>query len=76
LQKPDGSQEGHDTWINFKYSNPNQVNSPASFITTIPLTALGNPKGRVRLYVATFAGDKIADIGPPQPLIIALPQAK
>ena len=75
LVKPGGSKEGHDSWINFKYSNPNQVNSPASYITTIPLAAIGNPKGKMRLYIGTF-GNQIADIGPPQPLVIDLARVK
>ena len=75
LVKPGGFKEGHDSWINFKYSNPNQVNSSAAFITTIPLASIGNPKGKVRLYIGTF-GDRLADIGPPQPLVIDLAQVK
>ncbi len=73
LMKPDKSKEGHDSWVNFKYSNPSQVNSPASFIATIPLASIGNPKGKIRFYIGTF-GNQLSDIGPPQPLVIDLAQ--
>jgi hypothetical protein len=78
LVKPGGSMEGHDSWINFKYSNASQLKSPASFTATIPLAAIGSPKGKVRLYIATLGnlGNVLSDIGPRQPLIIDLSQSQ
>ena len=70
LLKPDNSKEGHDSWLNMKFSDPNLVNSPAQSIVTIPLDAIGNPQNGLRLYFATVASGDLQDIAPTQPLIM------
>lgn len=65
LHKPDGSEEGHDNWLNMKFSDPFQTNSPAQFLVTVPLGAIDNPKGPIRLYVASSdSGQGFDDIAP------------
>ena len=68
LHKPDGSKEGHDSWLNMRFSDPSQVNSPAQFLVTVPLRAIDNPKGPIRLYVASSGQGFPHDIAPTNPL--------
>jgi len=68
LYKPDGSKEGHDSWLNMKFSDPFQANSPAQFLVTVPLHAIDNPKGPIRLYVASSGQGFLHDIAPTNPL--------
>lgn len=71
LVKADGSGESHDSWLNMNFSVPNQANSSAQSIVTVPLSAIGSPKNGVRLYLATINtsyGGGIEDIAPTQPL--------
>jgi len=68
LYKPDGSKEGHDSWLNMKFSDPFQANSPAQFLVTVPLRAIDNPKGPIRLYVASLCQGFLDDIAPTNPL--------
>ena len=69
--KPDHSAEGHDNWVNIKFSDPKLAYSPAQVIVTIPLSAIGNPKNAVRLYFGTVLfTESIQDIAPTQPLTL------
>ena len=68
LYKPDGSKEGHDSWLNMKFSDPFQANSPAQFLVTVPLSAIEKPKAPIRLYVASSGQVSLHDIAPINPL--------
>jgi hypothetical protein len=68
LYKPDGSKEGHDSWLNMKFSDPFQANSPAQFLVTVPLRSIDNPKGPIRLYVASSGQGFLHDIAPINPI--------
>jgi len=68
LYKSDGSKEGHDSWLNMKFSDPFQANSPAQFLVTVPLSAIEKPKGPIRLYVASSGQGSLHDIAPINPL--------
>lgn len=70
LYKPDGSKEGHDSWLNMNFSDPSQADSPAQFLVTVPLIAIDNPRGPIRLYVASSGGSfsYYDDIAPSSPL--------
>jgi hypothetical protein len=70
LHKPDGSEEGHDSWLNMKFSDPFQANSPAQFLVTVPLRAIDNSKGPIRLYVASSNQGSLDDIAPTNPLCL------
>ena len=68
LYKPDGSTEGHDNWLNMRFSDPVQANSPAQFLVAVPLSDIDNPKGPIRLYVASSGQGYLHDIAPTNPL--------
>jgi hypothetical protein len=70
LHKPDGSKEGHDSWLNMRFSDPFQVNSPAQFLVTVPLSDIDNPRGPIALYVGTKGElvEFLYDIAPTYPL--------
>ncbi len=71
LRHPDEVLEGRDSGLNIQFSDPAQVSSPARFTMTIPLTAIGNPQGTIRLYVATVAPPGIIDdVAPLAPLSV------
>jgi hypothetical protein len=57
LIRPDNSREGHDSWLNIRYSDPNQINSAAEVVLTVPLAALGHPTTPIRLYLGSIAID-------------------
>ena len=75
LWKPDNSMEGHDSGLNILFSNPSEINSPAKIIATIPLSAIGNPQGPIRLYVVTSYQVNF-DYAPYEPLTISSSSAE
>ncbi len=72
LLKVNDFEEGRDSGLNVQYSLPYVDPSPAKFISTIPLEAIGNPNERIRLYVATLMDNYIQDVAPLEPITFFL----
>ncbi|HBG08192.1 MAG: hypothetical protein A2075_02115 [Geobacteraceae bacterium GWC2_58_44] len=53
LARAGGGQEGHDSWLNIRYSD--SYLSSGNIILTCPLSSIGNPGTSVKLYLGTIA---------------------
>ncbi len=72
MLKPDGTEEGRDSGLNIRFSNPYTQDSPARIVVTIPLSAIGNPQDEIKLYMASYLLEQnfLADVAPNEPLVL------
>lgn len=70
ILKPDGTEEGRDSGLNIRFSDPYVLDSPARLVVTIPLSAIGNPQGEIKLYMGSFdiEHNLLIDVAPMTPL--------
>lgn len=53
LEEPD-PEEGRDSGLSMRFSDPSVVESSAKVVMTIPLSTIGNPSDRIRVYFASY----------------------